>query len=74
MMVIPPETLSREALLGLLEAFITREGTDYGDAERTLQEKVEALAPQVLSGEVLILFDQTTESINLVHRRDLPAS
>lgn len=74
MMVIPPETLSREALLGLLEAFITREGTDYGDAERTLQEKVEALAPQVLSGEVLILFDQATESINLVHRRDLPAS
>ncbi len=74
MMVIPPESLSREALLGLLEAFITREGTDYGDTERSLQEKVEALAPQVLSGEVLILFDQTTEGINLVHRRDLPPS
>ena len=29
-MIIPAEQLSRDALQGLMESFITREGTDYG--------------------------------------------
>ena len=36
---IPVETLSGQALDGLLEEFVTRDGTDYGAEERTLDDE-----------------------------------
>ncbi|WP_018415871.1 YheU family protein [Teredinibacter turnerae] len=69
-MIIPPERLTEEALRGVIEGYITREGTDYGEHELSLPEKVEALMPQVVLGEVLIVFDEESESVNLVNKRD----
>jgi len=65
-MVIPPQSLSPEALLAVLEEFISRDGTDYGDRELTLAEKVQQLKPQVLRGHVLIVFDPIAEQVTLV--------
>ncbi len=39
-MIIPYQMLSPEALRGVIEAFITREGTDYGAQEVALDTKV----------------------------------
>lgn len=39
-MRIPPHMLSPEALRGVIEAFVTREGTDYGAQEVPLDTKV----------------------------------
>lgn len=64
--VIPPEQLDAETLRGLVESFVNREGTDYGERERELEEKVEDVLAQLRSGEAVILFDPETESINLV--------
>ena len=36
---IPLQALSPEALIGVIDAFILREGTDYGDRVYTLDEK-----------------------------------
>jgi uncharacterized protein YheU (UPF0270 family) len=69
-MVIPPQSLSPEALHAVLEEFISREGTDYGDREWTLTEKVQYLQPQVLRGQVLIVFDAASEQINLIPREE----
>ena len=58
--------LSEEALRGLAEAFVNREGTDYGAQERSFESKVENVLGQLRSGEAKVLFDPETESINIV--------
>jgi uncharacterized protein YheU (UPF0270 family) len=63
---VPVERISREALDGLIEEFVTRDGTDYGLQERTLEEKKRAVARQLDRGEVVILFDPESETCNIV--------
>ena len=65
-MIISPDRLSNDALQGLIEAFITREGTDYGIDEIALSVKVEQVKQQLACAEVLIVFDSMTESVNLM--------
>lgn len=65
-MIIPPEQISHDALIGLIEEFITREGTDYGHANFDLSVKVEQVKRQLQHGEIVIIFDSTTESVNLM--------
>lgn len=67
-MIIPYEQISSEALTGLIEEFITREGTDYGWEEVPLQAKVEQVRLQLKRREVLIVFDPATESVSLLTR------
>lgn len=72
-MIIPYERLAPDTLTALIETFIAREGTDYGLQEFTMSEKVEQVRRQVARGEVLIVFDPDSESINLLPRRDVDA-
>ncbi|HEY7774611.1 MAG TPA: YheU family protein [Marinagarivorans sp.] len=72
-MIIPPAKLDPEVLNSILEEFITREGTDYGLDELNLQEKVAKLYPQVLKGEVLILFDEQYQTLQLINKQDYAA-
>ncbi len=71
--VVPPDRLSREALLGLVDAFVLREGTDYGHAEPTLEDKRRQVLAQIDRGEVVIVFNPRTEDVSLALARDLPA-
>ena len=63
---IPIERLSPEALDGLIEEFVTRDGTDYGLREQTVEEKKSAVIRQLKRGEVVVVFDQESESCNIV--------
>ena len=65
---VPHTHLTPEALRGLAEEFVTREGTDYGPVERTLADKVAALLHQIERGEARILYDSKCQSINIVPR------
>ena len=71
---LSPDDLSPEALRGLIEEFVTRDGTDYGAVERGIDEKVAAVTEQLLSGEARLVFDPETETANIVVARDLPPS
>jgi uncharacterized protein YheU (UPF0270 family) len=66
--------LSAEALRGLIEEFVSRDGTDYGNLEKTLDEKVSAVMRQLEDGEVCLVFDREEERANLVPARDLEDS
>ena len=68
-MIIPYQQLSHEAIKGLVEEFITREGTDYGHEAYTLAQKVAQVERQLAVGDVVIVFDPATESVSLVTRR-----
>lgn len=63
---IPASRLSRDALDGLIEEFVTRDGTDYGEQEYTLEEKKNAVARQLERGEVVIVFDPESETCNII--------
>jgi uncharacterized protein len=72
--VVPHHALSADALQGLLEAFVLREGTDYGERELSLEHKVAEVRRQLERKEAEILFDPTSETVNIVvsaARRDL---
>ncbi len=65
-MLIPAERLSGDALAGLIEEFITREGTDYGALEVCLETKVQQVKQQLEQGDIVIVFDAATETVNLM--------
>jgi len=69
-MIIPPNSLDSNTLDAVLENFITQEGTDYGEVELSLHEKLERLKPQVHRGEVLIVFDEFSETLRLITKED----
>jgi uncharacterized protein YheU (UPF0270 family) len=65
-MIIPFNAVSEEALNGLIEEFVTREGTDYGHSETSLEQKVQQVRSQIKSGKVLIVFSEATEQVDLI--------
>ena len=71
---ISAEELRPEVLRGLVEEFVTRDGTDYGAVERSLEEKIEDALAQLRSGEARVVFDPESESANIVLTRDLSKS
>jgi uncharacterized protein len=62
---VPPAQLSPEALRGVVESFVLREGTDYGEREYSLDEKVAQVMQQLARGEARILFDPQAQSIEI---------
>ena len=64
--VIPHRELSPEALRGVMESFVLREGTDYGEREVSLEQKVAQVLRQLERGEAQIIFDATLQSVDIV--------
>ena len=65
-MYIPFEALSAEAQKGLIEAYVLREGTDYGQVEYSFEEKCVMVRSQLASGKALIEFDSDSETALIV--------
>jgi len=70
-MVIPYTSLAAETLQNLIEEFVTRDGTDYGNYELSMAEKVSAVQGRLHSGEIVILYIESTESVNIVEKQSL---
>jgi uncharacterized protein YheU (UPF0270 family) len=62
---VPLERLAPELLNAMLEEFASRDGTDYGLRERTLEEKVHDLKRQLESGELKVVYDLDSEQWDL---------
>jgi uncharacterized protein len=70
-MIIPFESLSNEALHGVIEEFVTRDGTDYGLVEVELERKIDNVLRQLKSGDVLIVYDETTMTTNIFSKDEI---
>lgn len=68
---IPYRLLSEEALNGLIEEFVSREGTDYGQAEYTLEQKAVSVRRQLETGRAVIVYDPVTEGCNIALKEDI---
>ena len=69
-MIIPHDRLSQEALLGLIEEFVTRDGTDTGYTDGSLEESVEMVKRQLKRGDAVIVYDEATWTANIVPKED----
>jgi uncharacterized protein YheU (UPF0270 family) len=64
-MDIPWQELQPETLHALIEEFATRDGTDYGEREISLEAKVKQVQKLLEAGKIKIVFDPETESCDL---------
>ena len=60
-MMIPHQMLSPDALRGVIEVFVTREGTDDGAQEVSLTTKVFQVRQQLDAGTVVLVYDEATK-------------
>ncbi len=69
--IIEPEQISKEALHGIIKDFILREGTDYGTASYSLDQKINHVLKQLKVKKVVILYDNELSSCNLITEQEL---
>lgn len=62
---IPASSLSKEALRGVIEAFVLQEGTDYGHRDYDLAEKVDHVMRQLERGKASVVFDPETQTCSI---------
>ncbi|HEY0207888.1 YheU family protein [Acerihabitans sp.] len=67
-MIIPWEQIDPDTLYNLIESFVLREGTDYGEQEKSLAQKVEDVKRQLKSGEAVVVWSELHENINIMPR------
>jgi uncharacterized protein YheU (UPF0270 family) len=67
-MEIPYQSLNPATLENLVEELVTRNGTDYGERETSLDEKVSQVKRQLDSGQAYILYDEELEVCEILLR------
>jgi uncharacterized protein len=63
---VPHTELAADTLRSLVESFILREGTDYGEREYTLEQKLAHVYAQLERGDAQIVFDPVSETVDIV--------
>lgn len=66
--IIPWQDLDPETLDNLIESFVLREGTDYGEYERSLADKVADVKQQLKRGEAVLVWSELHETVNIMPR------
>ena len=68
-MIIPWQSLEETTLNNILDSFILREGTDYGVRELSLVEKKERLLAQLKADQVVIVWSELHESLDIKDKK-----
>jgi uncharacterized protein len=66
---VPHLSLAPETLNALIESFVLREGTEYGEHDVALATKVAQVRRQLERGEAAVYFDPLSESVDIVPTR-----
>jgi uncharacterized protein YheU (UPF0270 family) len=70
-MNIPITDLTEDVLLNIIEGFVLREGTEYGEADVSLSEKVQQVLVQLRLGDVLLVYSELHETVNIIPKQQL---
>lgn len=68
-MIIPWQELEPSTLNNILDSFILREGTDYGERELSLAEKREHLLTQLKANKVVIVWSELHQSLDIKDKK-----
>jgi len=63
--IIPVNKLSPHALNGVIEEFISRNGTDYGAVEASLATSFQQVKSKLKDRSAVLVFDDETETTNI---------
>jgi uncharacterized protein YheU (UPF0270 family) len=63
--IIPINKLSPGALRGVIEEFISREGTDYGETEVSPGRSFKQVKHKLEKGLAVLIYDDEMESTNI---------
>lgn len=70
-MIIPIDALDQDTLYNVAEEFVLREGTDYGEIETSLEDKVNQVLVLLKSEEAVLVYSELHESVDIKMKRDL---
>ncbi len=62
---IPVNKLTPEALQGVIEEFISRNGTDYGETEVPMETKFRQIKQNLEAGSAVLIFDDESETTTI---------
>lgn len=65
-MIIPFTELGEDTLNNLIEHFVLQEGTEYGEQDIPLSQKVIQVKQQLKCGEAVIVYSELHDSVNIV--------
>ena len=65
-MDIPYQAINAETLNSMIEEFVTRDGTDYGEQVLTLEAKVAQVLTLLTVGKAAIMYDESLEICEIV--------
>jgi len=71
---VPVDQIDPATLRNLVAEFVTREWSESTDSGSSVQCKIEQVLRQLKEGRVVIVFDLTTETFNIVQKDSLPHS
>lgn len=70
-MIIPLSELDADVITAIIEQYVLSEGTDYGDREYSLAQKVEHVRRQLERGDAVIVYSELHETVNIVPARQV---
>ena len=63
---IPHDRLNPDTLIRMIQEFVSRDGADWAEDGCSLEDKVEQVLRQLRNKQVKVVFDQTSQTVNLV--------
>ena len=67
---IPVKRLSAKALKGVIDEFISRNGSDYGEREISMETKFKYVKDKLKNGSAVLIFDDETATTNILLAND----
>ncbi len=65
-MIIPHKDINPQTLNNIIESFILREGTDYGEVECSMESKVAQIKNQLNIGKLVLVYSELYETVNIM--------
>ena len=66
---VPHTELAPATLRAVVESFVLREGTDYGERDAPFERKVADVVRQLERREAVIVYDPQSDSVDIVKSR-----
>lgn len=70
-MIVPLSEIRPDLLEAIIEQYVLGEGTDYGEREYSLAEKVAHVRRQLEAGEAFVVYSEVHETVHIMSRGEL---
>ena len=65
-MIIPYKELQPDTLTGIIREFVLREGTEYGENDVPLSNKVAEVKQQLANGSAFLVYSELHDTVNIL--------